>query len=219
MFVTILFTTTDLGFSQVISQAGFAGIVTGEAIRKTAMVGLVRLDEADRLTFPISPTCTSRVQVTAKHNFTHDVKFERQQEHVLVTQGIYRSQDTIYRKYLATVIDHIRGELMHDHELIEALLLSMSNTLCLQILPTPWLPGMVHLGDWHPSTADESHMFGRFQLGGKSLLLTRLALGSLPLASGMLAANPSPVCMCTSHPQYASDMVSSSLSFFHDKTL
>lgn len=50
---------------QVISKAGLAGILTGEFIRKTAMV-------------------------TAKHNFTHDVKFEKQQEHVLVTQGIYR---------------------------------------------------------------------------------------------------------------------------------
>lgn len=30
------------------------------------------------------------LQVTAKHNFTHDVKFEKQQEHVLITQGIYR---------------------------------------------------------------------------------------------------------------------------------
>lgn len=30
------------------------------------------------------------MQVTARHNFTHDVKFEKQQEHVLVTQGIYR---------------------------------------------------------------------------------------------------------------------------------
>ncbi|DBA73683.1 TPA: hypothetical protein ACH3X2_009663 [Trebouxia sp. C0005] len=52
---------------QVISKAGLAGIVTGELIRKTAMV-------------------------TAKHNFTHDVKFEKQQEHVLITQGIYRLQ-------------------------------------------------------------------------------------------------------------------------------
>ncbi|KAL3154072.1 hypothetical protein ABBQ32_013612 [Trebouxia sp. C0010 RCD-2024] len=50
---------------KVISRAGLAGVITGEVIRKTAMV-------------------------TAKHNFTHDVKFERQQEHVLVTQGIYR---------------------------------------------------------------------------------------------------------------------------------
>lgn len=31
------------------------------------------------------------VQITARHNFTHDVKFEKQQEHVLVTRGIYRS--------------------------------------------------------------------------------------------------------------------------------
>lgn len=30
------------------------------------------------------------LQITARSNFTHDVKFEKQQEHVLITGGIYR---------------------------------------------------------------------------------------------------------------------------------
>lgn len=60
---------------------------------------------------------------------------------------------------------------------------------------------MVCLGDWHSSTADESHMLGRVQLGGKSLLRFKLILSSLPMAAVMLAANPSPACACTNHKQ------------------
>lgn len=113
----------------------------------------------------------SHVQVTAKHNFTHDVKFERQQEHVLVTQGIYRSQHIMCIECAVAVINHILGAIaLPPYWLCGRL----QDTMCLQILSTPWLPGMVCLGDWHSSTADEPDMFRRLQLGGKSILHFKL---------------------------------------------
>ena len=33
---------------------------------------------------------SGELQVTAGHSFTHTLKFEKRQEHVLVTNGIYR---------------------------------------------------------------------------------------------------------------------------------
>eukprot|EP00891_Asterochloris_glomerata_P002489 jgi/Astpho2/2489/Aster-04210 len=49
----------------VVSRIGVGMVVLGEVIRKAAMV-------------------------TAGHSFTHMLKFEKRQEHVLVTDGIYR---------------------------------------------------------------------------------------------------------------------------------
>ncbi|KAK9810375.1 hypothetical protein WJX72_009708 [[Myrmecia] bisecta] len=48
-----------------ISTVGLAMVILGEAVRKAAMV-------------------------TAGHNFTHTVQFQRREEHALVTHGIYR---------------------------------------------------------------------------------------------------------------------------------
>ena len=73
---------------QVVTHIGVGMVVTGEVIRKAAMVGsgcmswLIKGRAA--LLVP------GELQVTAGRSFTHMLKFEKRQEHVLVTNGIYR---------------------------------------------------------------------------------------------------------------------------------